>query len=125
MVFYVYFVLYIELLFGNVGLNGSLISKLVLGQENTLTSSQILKDQTHLIQIVESNGNNSLNKEVFGDSDNLNNGFGCNFIFLKSNEWRVCALGFPGNNWGYSMLPVGLTNGADTICWFKIPLSNL
>lgn len=40
-VFYVYFVLYIELLFGNVGLNGSLNSKKVptIGIENIFTGN--------------------------------------------------------------------------------------
>lgn len=106
-------------------INGSLISKLVLGQENTLTSSQILKDQTHLIQIVESNGNNSLNKEIFGDHDNFNNGFGCNFIFLKTNDWRVFALAFPLSGWGLNMILVGLNSGSNTLSWSKILLSNL
>ena len=32
-VFYVYFVLYIELLFGNVGLNGSLMNNLIYGKQ--------------------------------------------------------------------------------------------
>lgn len=125
MVFYVYFVLYIELLFGNVGLNGSLISKLVLGQENTLTSSQILENQTCLIQIVESNGNNALNKEVFGEHENFNNGFGCIFIFSKTNSWRISALAFPLVGWGSDILLVGRATGNALLGWSKIPLSNL
>lgn len=125
MVFYVYFVLYIELLFGNVGLNGSLISKLVLGQENTLTSSQILENQTCLIQIVESNGNNALNKEVFGEHENFNNGFGCIFIFSKTNSWRISALAFPLVGWGLDILLVGRATGNALLGWSKIPLSNL
>lgn len=42
-VFYVYFVLYIELLFGNVGLNGSLNSTVVFNQD----SVQITKISPH------------------------------------------------------------------------------
>ena len=106
-------------------LNGSLISKLVLGQDNTLTSSQILENQTCLIQIVESNGNNALNKEVFGDHENFNNGFGCVFIFSKTNFWRVSALAFPIAGWGLDILPVGQISGASLLKWSKISLSNL
>ena len=91
--------------------NGSLISKLVLEQENTLTSSQILKNQTSLIQIVESNGNNALNREVFGEHENFNNGFGCVFIFSKINYWRASALTFPIAGWGLNILAVGQNSG--------------
>lgn len=105
--------------------NGSLISKLVLGQDNTLTSHQILENQTRLIQIVESNGNNALNKEVFGEHENFNNGFGCVFIFLKANDWRVSALAFPMARWGLDILPVGQNSGALSLKWSKISLSNL
>ena len=106
-------------------LNGSLISKLVLGQENTLTSSQILENQTCLIQIVESNGNNALNKEVFGEHENFNNGFGCIFIFSKTNSWRISALAFPLAGWGLDILLVGRATGNASLGWSKIPLSNL
>ena len=106
-------------------INGSLINKLVLGQDNTLTSHQILENQTRLIQIVESNGNNALNKEVFGDHENFNNGFGCVFIFLKANDWRVSALAFPIARWGLDILPVGQNSGATSLKWSKISLSNL
>lgn len=106
-------------------INGSLINKLVLGQDNTLTSHQILENQTRLIQIVESNGNNALNKEVFGDHENFNNGFGCVFIFLKANVWRVSALAFPIARWGLDILPVGQNSGATSLKWSKISLSNL
>lgn len=106
-------------------LNGSLISKLVLGQENTLTSSQILENQTCLIQIVESNGNNALNKEVFGEHENFNNGFGCIFIFSKTNSWRISALAFPLVGWGLDILLVGRATGNALLGWSKIPLSNL
>lgn len=106
-------------------INGSLISKLVLGQDNTLTSHQILENQTRLIQIVESNGNNALNKEVFGEHENFNNGFGCVFIFLKANAWRVSALAFPIAGWGLDILPVGQNSGALSLKWSKISLSNL
>lgn len=98
---------------------------MILGQENALTSSQILKNQTHLIQIVESNGNNALNKEVFGEHENFNNGFGCIFIFLRLNVWRVSALAFPIGGWGLNILLVGLNAGENTLSWSKIPLSNL
>lgn len=106
-------------------LNGSLISKLVLGQENTLTSSQILENQTCLIQIVESNGNNALNKEVFGEHENFNNGFGCIFIFSKTKSWRISALAFPLVGWGLDILLVGRATGNALLGWSKIPLSNL
>ena len=106
-------------------INGSLINKLVLGQDSTLTSHQILENQTRLIQIVESNGNNALNKEVFGDHENFNNGFGCVFIFLKANDWRVSALAFPIARWGLDILPVGQNSGATSLKWSKISLSNL
>lgn len=106
-------------------LNGSLISKLVLGQENTLTSSQILENQTCLIQIVESNGNNALNKEAFGEHENFNNGFGCIFIFSKTNNWRISALAFPLVGWGLDILLVGRATGNASLGWSKIPLSNL
>lgn len=106
-------------------LNGSLISKLVLEKENTLTSSQILKNQTSLIQIVESNGNNALNREVFGEHENFNNGFGCVFIFSKTNFWRASALAFPITNWGLNILAVGQSSDALTLSWSKISLSNL
>ena len=106
-------------------INGSLISKLVLEKENTLTSSQILKNQTSLIQIVESNGNNALNREVFGEHENFNNGFGCVFIFSKINFWRASALAFPIANWGLNILAVGQSSDALTLSWSKISLSNL
>lgn len=106
-------------------LNGSLISKLVLEQENTLTSSQILKNQTSLIQIVESNGNNALNREVFGEHENFNDGFGCVFIFSKTNFWRISALAFPIAGWGLNILVVGQSSDALTLSWSKISLSNL
>ena len=106
-------------------LNGSLISKLVLEQENTLTSSQILKNQTSLIQIVESNGNNALNKEVFGEHENFNDGFGCVFIFLKTNLWRMSALAFPIANWDWNILVVGQNFGESSLKWSKISLSSL
>lgn len=113
-------------MFGNVGLNGSLISKLVLGEENTLTSSQqILENQTCLIQIVESNGNNALNKEVFGDHENFNNGFGCVFIFIKSNGWRCSAIGIPMSGWGLNEVRFGQLSGSNLLSWSKISLSNL
>lgn len=97
----------------------------MLGQDNTLTSRQILENQTRLIQIVESNGNNALNKEVFGEHENFNNGFGCVFIFLKANDWRVSALAFPIAGWGLDILPVGQNSGASSLKWSKISLSNL
>lgn len=106
-------------------LNGSLINKLVLGQDNTLTSNQILENQTSLIQIVESNGNNALNREVFGEHENFNNGFGCVFIFSKTNFWRMSALAFPIMNWGLNILVVGQSSDALTLSWSKISLSNL
>lgn len=106
-------------------INGSLINKLVLGQDSTLTSHQILENQTRLIQIVESNGNNALNKEVFGDHENFNSGFGCVFIFLKANDWRASALAFPIARWGLDILPVGQNSGATSLKWSKISLSNL
>ena len=106
-------------------LNGSLISKLVLEQENTVTSSQILKNQTSLIQIVESNGNNALNGEVFGEHENFNNGFGCVFIFLKTNSWRISALAFPIAGWGLNILAVGQNSGKSSLKWSKISLSSL
>ena len=97
----------------------------MLGQDNTLTSQQILENQTCLIQIVESNGNNALNKEVFGEHENFNNGFGCVFIFSKTNSWRVSALAFPIAGWGLDILPVGQSSGASSLKWSKILLSNL
>lgn len=106
-------------------INGSLISKLVLEQENTLTSSQILKNQTSLIQIVESNGNNALNRELFGEHENFNDGFACIFIFSKTNFWRMSALAFPITGWGLNILVVGQSSDTLTLSWSKIPLSNL
>ena len=102
-----------------------MIRKLVLGQDNTLTSKQILENQTCLIQIVESNGNNALNKEVFGEHENFNNGFGCVFIFSKTNSWRTSALAFPIAGWGLDILPVGQSSDVSTLKWSKISLSNL
>ena len=98
---------------------------MVLEQENTLTSSQILKNQTSLIQIVESNGNNALNREVFGERENFNNGFGCIFIFSKTNNWRASALAFPIAGWGLNILAVGQNYGESSLKWSKISLSNL
>lgn len=60
-VFYVYFVLYIELLFGNVGLNGSLNSKKVptIGIENIFTGNPfaVIADSGGLATLAVQNGN--------------------------------------------------------------------
>ena len=96
---------------------------MVLDKENTLTSSQqILENQTCLIQIVESNGNNALNKEVFGDHENFNNGFGCVFIFIKSNAWRCSAIGIPMSGWGLNEVQFGQLSGDNSLSWGKISI---
>ena len=63
MVFYVYFVLYIELLFGNVGLNGSLNSKKIpsFGIENIFTGNPFC---------IVNNGSDVISVQTDWDIDN-------------------------------------------------------
>lgn len=62
--------------------------------------------------VIVSDGNNALNKEIFGfDNDNYNNGFGCVILSVKIIDWRGFALAIPLNMWGVGCY-IGQINGA-------------
>ena len=108
-------------------LNGSLNQialqvpeKDVLGKESILDSSGILKAQTNPIKIIESNGNNALNKEVFGNHENFDNGFGCVFVFFKTNAWRCSGIALPMKNWGVNFKMGNGSSHDQPLTWNEI-----
>lgn len=108
-------------------LNGSLNQialqvpeKDVLGKESILDSSGILKAQTNPIKIIESNGNNALNKEVFGNHENFDNGFGCVFVFFKTNAWRCSGIALPMKNWGVNFKMGNGSSHDQPLTWYEI-----
>lgn len=74
--------------------------------------------------MIVSDGNNALNKEIFGfDSDDYNNGFGCVILSVKILDWRGFALAIPINMWGVGCY-IGQINGdARKFSWTKISMT--
>ena len=74
--------------------------------------------------MITSDGNNVLNKEIFGfDNDDYNNGFGCVIWSVKMSEWRGFAIAIPINGWGCNCY-IGQINGsAGAFSWSKVSMT--
>lgn len=74
--------------------------------------------------MIASDGNNTLNKEIFGfDNDNYNNGFGCVILSVKMSDWRGFAIAIPINHWGCNCY-IGQINGiANVFSWSKVSMT--
>ena len=95
-----------------------------IGGDDIATFSDFYTNQESVFLGIVSDGNNALNKEIFGiDSDNYNNGFGCVILSVKILEWRGFAIAIPLNKWGCGCY-IGQINGdPTTFSWTEISMT--
>lgn len=115
-------------MFDNVVLNGSLKNDLLktnnIDKDDVTTFSNFYMNQKSTFLVIESNGNNTLNKEIFGfDGDNFNNGFGCVILSVKMSVWRGFAIAIPINGWGRNCYIGQISGGDGAFLWSKVSLT--
>ena len=105
-------------------LNNDLLKTTHIGGDDIATFSDFYTNQESVFLGIVSDGNNALNKEIFGiDSDNYNNGFGCVILSVKILEWRGFAIAIPLNKWGCGCY-IGQINGdPTTFSWTEISMT--
>ncbi len=105
-------------------LNSDLICQKHIDSSDITPFSKFFTDQKSILLVIASDGNNTLNKEIFDfDSDYYNGGFGCAVLSVKISEWRGFAIAVPLNGWGCEKY-IGQINGADgKFLWSKISVS--
>lgn len=109
-------------------LNGSLKNDLLktnhIGKDDVTTFSNFYMNQKSTFLVIESTGNNTLNKGIFGfDDDDFNNGFGCVILSVKMSVWRGFAIAIPISNWGRSCYIGQISGGDGAFLWSKISLT--
>ena len=105
-------------------LNNDFLKTNHIGSDNIATFADFYTNQESVFLVIVSDGNNALNKEIFGfDSDDYNNGFGCVILSVKILDWRGFALAIPINMWGVGCY-IGQINGdARKFSWTKISMT--
>ena len=105
-------------------LNNDFLKTNHIGSDDVTPFSEFYTNQESVFLVMISDGNNTLNKEIFGfDSDNYNNGFGCIVFSVKILDWRGFALAIPINMWGCGCY-IGQINGeAGKFSWTEISMA--
>lgn len=92
-------------------LNNDFLKTNHIGSDSIATFADFYVNQKSTFLVIVSDGNNALNKEIFGfDNDNYNNGFGCVILSVKIIDWRGFALAIPLDMWGVGCY-IGQING--------------
>ena len=91
-----------------------------IDSSSTTTFSEFFMNQNAIFFVFVSDGNNTVNKEIFGcNNDNYNNGFGAVILSVKMSMWRGFALAIPIRNWGIGCYIGQVENGSE-FKWSKI-----
>ena len=102
-------------------LNNDLIQKNHLDSSDTSTFPELFMNQKATFLVFVSDGNNAINKEIFGcDNDNYNNGFGAVILSVKMSVWRGLALAVPLDCWGVNCYIGQICGEAGRFSWRKI-----
>lgn len=105
-------------------INSNLICQKHIDSSDITPFSKFFMNQESILLVIASDGNNTLNKEIFDiDSDSYNNGFGCTVLSVKISEWRGFAIAIPIYGWGCEK-HIGQINGGDgKFLWTKISMT--
>lgn len=95
-----------------------------IGKDDVTAFSNFYMNQKSTFLVIESTGNNTLNKEIFGfDDDNFNNGFGCVILSVKMSVWRGFAIAIPISGWGRNCYIGQISGGDGAFLWSKVSLT--
>lgn len=98
-----------------------MLQKNHLGSSSTVTFTDLYNNQVATFMVFVSDGNNTINKEIFGiDNDNYNNGFGAVILSVKMSDWRGLALAIPLGLWGVDCYIGQISGEAGKFSWSKI-----
>jgi hypothetical protein len=101
-------------------LNSDLLQKDHIDSSSTTTFSEFFMNQNAIFFVFASDGNNTVNKEIFGcNNDDYNNGFGAVILSVKMSMWRGFALAIPIRNWGIGCY-IGQVENDSEFKWSKI-----
>ena len=105
-------------------LNSDLICQKHVDSSDITPFSNFFMNQESILLVIASDGNNTLNQEIFGiDNDSYNRGFGCTVLSVKISEWRGFAIAIPINGWGCEKYIGQINGGAGKFLWTKISMT--
>ena len=102
-------------------LNSDLICQKHIDSSDITPFYKFFMNQESILLVIASDGNNTLNQEIFGiDNDSYNRGFGCTVLSVKISEWRGFAIAVPIYGWGCKKYIGQINGGNGKFLWTNI-----